>query len=298
MKDISYHKPITLEEALTLKRELGPGAHYISGGTDVMVLRRQRKLDPTALISLLHVGGLAGLRWEGEVLRLGAATTLCDILADRGLHERLPALTDAVRVMGSTQMRNVATMGGNVMSAAPSGDTLCPLLCLGASCRLVGEEGERLVPLDEFFVGPRQNAARPEEILTELVVPLPGPRSSGAFIKLTRRAALDLALLNMAVQLWLSPDGARLEKARVAAGVVAPTPLRLCGAEEALTGQPATTATLERAAQAIGGECSPRDSHRCSAWYREEMLRVLLVRAASTALARLGLDFALSGPEI
>lgn len=293
MKDVAYYKPASLTEALELKRGLGQGAVFLAGGTDVMVQARQKKIAPQALISLRGIAELCGARLEGESLLLGAATTLSGILADPLIARHLPVLSDAARVMGSTQMRNVATVGGNVMSAAPSGDTLCPLLCLEAVCHLASTEGARQVPMHEMFLGPRRTAARPGEVLTHLAIPLPtagGQASAGAFLKLSRRAALDLALINLAAQLWLGPDGGRIEKARVAAGVVGPTPLRLPEAEEALTGAPPTVATLERAAQNLGNSCSIRDSHRCAAWYREEMLRVLMMRAGALALQRLGIS--------
>jgi len=291
MKDIAYHKPASLTEALELKRRLGDGARFLAGGTDVMVQARQKKIVPEVMISLRGLAELRGVRLEGGSLLLGAATTLSELRTDSLVAQHLPALSDAAQVMGSTQMRNVATVGGNVMSAAPSGDTLCPLLVLEAVCHLASAEGARQVPMHEMFLAPRQTAAQPGEVLTHLAIPLPsaaGQASSGAFIKLSRRAALDLALINLAVQLWLSPDGRRIAKARVAAGVVGPTPLRLPEAEEALGGAAPTAEALERAAQSLGGTCNIRDSHRCAAWYREEMLRVLFMRAGALSLERLG----------
>ncbi|MFH1034585.1 MAG: FAD binding domain-containing protein [Pseudomonadota bacterium] len=293
MKDIAYHKPSSLAEALALKQSLGDEARFLAGGTDVMVQAHQKKLGSSALISLRGLSELKGVRLEGDTLLVGAATTLTELLGDPLIARHLPVLSDAARVMGSTQMRNVATVGGNVMSAAPSGDTLCPLLVLEAVCHLASAQGTRQVPMREMFLAPRQTAARADEVLTHLAVALPsagGAASAGAFIKLSRRAALDLALINLAVQLSLSPDGASIAQARVAAGVVGPTPLRLPEAEEALSGAPPTAKTLERAAMSLGNSCSIRDSHRCAAWYREEMLRVLCRRAGALALQRLGIS--------
>jgi CO/xanthine dehydrogenase FAD-binding subunit len=291
MQDIAYHKPTSLDQALALKQRLGAEASFMAGGTDVMVQVGQKKLSCQALISLRGLKELRGVRLDGDTLLLGAATTLSEVLADPLLALHTPVLVDAARVMGSTQMRNVATVGGNVMSAAPSGDTLCPLLCLEAVCHLASPQGSRQVPMGEMFLAPRQSAARSDEVLTHLAIALPtagGQASAGAFLKLSRRAALDLALINLAVQFWLSPDGAAIAKARVAAGVVGPTPLRLPEAEEVLTGAAPSAAILEQAAQSLGNSCSIRDSHRCAAWYREEMLRVLCQRAGALALQRLG----------
>lgn len=291
MKNIDYYKPKTIGEALEVKEKMGPDACFIAGGTDVLVLARDRKLGCQALISLRRIPELAGITIQDDVLHLGPATTLTDILQSPEVARELPILHDAVQVMGSTQMRNMATVGGNVMTAASSGDTLGPLLCLDAVCRLVSSRGERRVPMDEMFVGPRTTAAEPDELLAGLEIPLPkagGAVSSGAFFKLTRRAAMDLALINVSVQLWVSPDRATIAKARMAAGVAAPTPIRLKETEEELAGQPVAEAVKEQVAiRAIGRECRLRDSDRCSAWYREEMLRVLIPRAAGLALQRM-----------
>ncbi len=294
MKHLDYYRPQSLDEALALKGERGAEALFIAGGTDVMVLGRQKKLDCAALISLRGLAELTQMKLEGDTFFLGAGVTLSRILNSPEAARHLPILHDAVQVMGSTQMRNVATVGGNVMTAASSGDTLGPLLCLEAVCRLVSAQGERRVPMHEMFTGPRVTAARADEILLGLDIPLPtsGDRkSSGCFIKLMRRAALDLALINVSVQLWLDEAGETIAKARVAAGVVAPTPVRLVESEEALEGAPLAEALKEQAADhALGRSCRPRDSDRCSSWYREEMVRVLVPRAAGRALNRMGID--------
>lgn len=293
MKDIAYHRPATVDEAVKLKDELGPKAVFVAGGTDVMVMHHQKKLAFEALISLRRLEELGGIRVEDGFLLLGPAVTLTQILASPLIQAHVPILRDAAKVMGSTQMRNVATVGGNVMSAAPSGDTLGPLLCLDAVCVLRSAKGERRVPMTEMFAAPRTTAAEPDELLTVLEIPLPHSdemHSAGHFYKLTRRSALDLALVNMAVQLWLSPGEGRILKARVAAGVAAPTPRRLTECEETLTGAMPDPALLERAAQAMVGQCSLRDSFRCASWYREHVLKVMLVRSAATALARLGVN--------
>ena len=146
MKDVAYFRPASLAEAFDLKERLGEEAIFLAGGTDVMVQTRQGKIMPRALISLRGLEELQGVRLQGDTLLLGAATTLSQILADPLLGAHLPVLLDAARVMGSTQMRNVATVGGNVMSAAPSGDTLCPLLCLEAVCHLASNRARAKCP--------------------------------------------------------------------------------------------------------------------------------------------------------
>ncbi len=290
MRDCDYYRPTTLAEALEIKAARGEEALFVAGGTDVQVLRHQGRLDPAALISLRRLEELKGISAQGGTIFIGAGVTISELRQSELVADRLPILLDAARVMGSTQMRNVATIGGNLMSAASSGDTLPPLLALGALCHLAGPEGARVVAMDDFLTGPRQSAARPGELLTHLTVEVDRADQAGAFYKLTRRAAMDLAIMNLAVQLTLSPDRGLILGARVAAGVLAPTVVRLPQAEAALTGQPPELAVLLAAADCASGECTPRDSLRGTQWYRREMVCVLLPRVAARALGRLGVD--------
>jgi CO/xanthine dehydrogenase FAD-binding subunit len=182
-------------------------------------------------------------------------------------------------------MRNLATVGGNVMSAVSSGDTIPPLLTLEAQCRLVSDKGERTVPLADFFPGPRQTQAQESEILATLELAAPAPGCGMAFYKLGRRAALDLAVVSIAILLELGADG-NIAKARAAAGAVGPTPIRLYEAENVLTGAKPGDETFAQAAQAALSESSPWDDVRASRWYREEMIKVVFPRVARTALQR------------
>ncbi len=290
MEEFEYLIPKNLPEALALKSRGGPGACFVAGGTDVQVLRRAGRLHCQSLISLRRLAELKEIAQEGDTILLGAGATLSELLENELVRENLPILCDALEVMGCTQMRNLATLGGNVMSAVASGDTLPPLLCLEASCLLVSPRDRRRVPITRMFTGPRATAARPEEILLALEVPRPAPRQYGAFIKLGRRAALDLAVVSLAALVSLDPEGRALEEVRLAAGAVGPTPLRLPGAEEILRGAAPEPEVLARAAAAAQEECSPWDDVRASRWYRREMIGVWLPRVVAKALARGGVE--------
>jgi CO/xanthine dehydrogenase FAD-binding subunit len=287
MRDFDYLQPTSLAEALELKAGLGPRARFIAGGTDVMVLARAGRLEFDALISLRRAPELKGVRAQGESLVIGGGATLSELLADQTVRRRLPALHEAVQVMGCTQMRNLATLGGNLMSAVASGDTIPPLLAAGAVCRLAGARGERRVDLAEFFTGPRATAAEPDELLAAVEVPLPPEGSGAAFAKLGRRAALDLAVVSLAVHLEPGGDGA-IAGARAAAGAVGPTPLRLPSAEKILAGGRPGARLFARAGEAALADCSPWDDVRASKWYREEMIRTLLPRVCARAWERAG----------
>ena len=293
MKKLAYHRPASLDAALSLKRELGDGARYVAGATDVMVMARAGRFPCQALISLRRLEELKGIRQGETSLTIGAGTTLQEILQSQAVYERVPVLHDAVSVMGSRQMRNMATIGGNVMTAVSSGDTLPPLLVLEAGCLLTGPDGTRRVPMHQMLTGPRATAARPEEVLTALDIPCVGesePPAAGAFVKMMRRAAMDLAVANLAVQFTLSLDRSRIDKAKVAAGAVGPTALLLDQAGDLMAGQAPGKALLDQAAQAVVDGISPWDDVRGSAWYRREVTGVIFQRAAAQALARLGVE--------
>lgn len=290
MKEYDYHLPTSLAEALRLKADYGGEARFVAGGTDVMVLKRAGRLDFKALISLRRVPEMAGIADEGDSIFIGAGVTLTQLMQSELIRASLPSLHDAVRVMGCTQMRNLATVGGNVMSAVSSGDTIPPLLTMDAKCRLASSGGERILPLADFFPGARQTSAQDGEVLTALEIPKPtsGPVAGCgmAFHKLGRRAALDLAVVSIAVLLEIEPGEKTITNARAAAGAVGPTPLRLRGAEEALLGKQPNEETFAMAAQAGLTESSPWDDVRASRWYREEMIKVVFPRVAWTALQR------------
>ena len=285
MLQYQYLRPGSLDQALAMKAGGGPQARFVAGGTDVHVLRRAGRLEFSALISLRRLPELKGVRAEGDTIRIGAGCTLSELLQEPLVRRELPILCDALKVMGCTQMRNLATIGGNVMSAVSSGDTIPPLICLDARCLLVSAQGERRLPLDQFFTGPRQTAAREDELLLALELPRPKPDQGGACLKLGRRAALDLAVVNLAVMLERGRDGS-IARARVAAGAVGPTPLRLRRTEEVLTGGRPGPELWQAAARAALGETQPWDDVRASRWYRREMIKVLLPRVIRAALER------------
>lgn len=286
MKDYDYHQPTVLQDALRIKEGYGGEARFVAGGTDVLVLKRAGRLDFQALISLRRVQELQGISQDKDMVRIGGGTTLTHIMRSDLARGKLPALHDAVSVMGCTQMRNLATVGGNVMSAVSSGDTIPPLLALEAVCRLASLKGQRTVPLADFFPGPRQTNAQDGEVLLALEFPAPQADCGMAFYKLGRRAALDLAVVSICILLELEAGGKRIAKARAAAGAVGPTPLRLRAAEEKLTGAAPSEEAFAAAAEAALAEAKPWDDVRASRWYREEMIKVVLPRVAWTAVQR------------
>lgn len=310
MKGYEYHKPQTVKEAIDLMEGL-ENAKYIAGGTDVMVLIRQKKLAPARLISLRNIGDLKYMETEGG-LRIGSAVTHNAIAKNDFVQRRYSALVDAVKKVGSLQIRNVATMGGNICNAAPSADTACPLLVLDASVIIAGKTGEREMSLDDFFLGPNKVALEKGEILKGFTMPAFGENTGSAYFKHTRRQAMDLPMLGVAARVTIDIGGSEVgckdafctvdsisnilkrledenlvcEDVRIAMGVVAPRPIRARKAEEALKGKVISEKLFEEIGEIAASESQPRDSIRGEAWYRRDMVKVLTKRAILKAVDR------------
>jgi len=288
MPSFQYLKPGSLDEAISLLTAHGEKARYIAGGTDVVVKVKERKWTPQYLISLRHLPGLAYIQRDHEgVLRIGGLTTHRMLEQSPLIAKHYPAVLDAVENIGSVQIRNVATIGGNICNAVPSADGVIPLLILGAHLTLVGPKGKRSLPLKSFFLGPGQTLIEPGEILIEFFIPPLLPASGSAYFKHTRREAMELPLLGVGLYLALAEDRRTCVKARIGLGVAAPTPIRALLAEEYLKGKAIDEALLTEAGKIAAKETSVRDSIRGRAWYRREMVEVLIRRVGMKALERI-----------
>lgn len=272
-----YSRPKTLAEALEQVSEAG--SRCIAGGTDLLVaLRKKKRSAPTRLVSLRSLAELNGIREEDSGLRIGACTPLTDILKHPAA-KNYPALISALRVLGSRQIRNVATLGGNLCNASPAADSAPPLLVYDASVELAGPSGNRSLALCEFFLAPGRAALQPGEILTSVLLPRPKGEARSCFLRRSR-VAMDLATVSLAAGYRLR-DG-HLTDLRLAVGAAAPTPSRLAQTEAFLEGATPDPETLRRAAEIARGEVSPISDLRGSEWYRRELVGVFLARALRT----------------
>jgi carbon-monoxide dehydrogenase medium subunit len=275
-----------VEEAISFWQRLGEKARYIAGGTDVMVKIRDRQIRPEYLISLKGIPGLDRIEYENGELRIGALATHRRLEHSPIIRRDFPVLIDAVENIGSVQIRNVATLGGNIVNAVPSADGAIPLITLGAKIRLVGPGGERTVVLEDFFTGPGQTLLGHGELLCEFIIPKLPPRTGSSYWKHTRRAAMELPILGVSVLISLAKDMQTCMEARIGLGVMAPTPMRARNAETVLEGRKMDEQILERAGKAAAAESKPRDTPRGEAWYRKEMVEVLVPRVGKTAIDR------------
>jgi carbon-monoxide dehydrogenase medium subunit len=288
MRPFQYLTPSTVDEAISLLESRGETARYVAGGTDLLVRMKERKIQPDCLISLRRIPDLDRIAAgeEGGDFRIGALVTHRMLERSPLIRWHFPIIHDAVSHIGSVQIRNVATIGGNLVNAVPSADGAIPLVTLDARVVLLGPKGRREMELLHFFIGPGQTVLERGEILTEIVVPGKLPRTGSAYIKYGRREAMELPLLGVGLSLSLEEGGGRCARARIGLGVAAPTPIRAPQAERFLEGREVDPATLEEAGRIAAEESRVRDSIRGVAWYRREMVRVLVKRMGLKCLER------------
>jgi len=286
VNNFEYLMPTTINDAISLHEKYGEGAKYIAGGTDVMVKIKEGKISPQCLISLRHLQDFDHIIYENGELRIGAMVTHRMLELSPIIRKEFPILTDAVENIGSVQIRNVATIGGNIVNAVPSADGAVPLITLGAEVRVIGPKGERIIGLEDFFIGPGQNSLKSGEILVEFRIPNLLSHTGGAYWKHTRRAAMELPILGVAVLISLDDDMKTCTEARIGLGVVAPTPMRAKNAEAILKGNKVDDEILKKAGEAAAQECKARDSIRGKAWYRRDMVELFVQRMAILAMER------------
>ena len=281
--EFEFHQPASLEEASMLLRRLGPGAAILAGGTDIVPRMRLRKISPRHIVSIKRIAGLDGISFDGRTLHIGALARFNDILSSPVVGQHLPVLAGVAGMIGSHQVRNLATIGGNICNAAPSADSAPILVVLGARLRIYSLQGTRETPLEAFFRGPGAVHLAPGEILTRILVERPPPGVKVAYYKHEIREALEIAITGVAVAIEMDGDGV-CRSARVAVGACAPTPVRARRAEDILKGSRLEMETVERAALAASEDISPIDDVRSCSRYRRDMTAISLGRAIDRAM--------------
>lgn len=277
--------PKTLEEAIGILAEKGDECKILAGGTDVFVDMHNKYEHHAFLMDIKQLPELKEFQFiPGEGLSIGALTTHHDLDRSAVVRSRFPALYEGASQVGSVQIRQRGTIGGNICNAVPSGDTLSPLLVLDAKVLLVGVDGQREMPLEEFLIGPKKTALAPGELLAKIILPDPG-ESKSAYIKFARRGAMDLALLGASAAIGIDKDGI-CRHIRIALTTCAPVPMRARQAEAVLLGNKPTQELIDRAGLVASKEAKPRSSWRCSESYRRDVLEEIVPRVIQIALER------------
>jgi carbon-monoxide dehydrogenase medium subunit len=284
VRSFEYTRPISLAEACEALSRWGEETQVLAGGTDLVLAMKEGRKHPASVVDVKSVSEIQSpIRILDRTITFGAGTSM------HALATQLPpsciALAEAAAVVGARQIRNRATVGGNLMQASPAAETIPPLLVLGASAELSSARCSRTVRLDGFFAGPHTTDRRPDEVLVAITVPVPEPGMSAAYLRFTPRRAMDIAVVNVAVSIVMTPGG-ECRDCRIALGAVGPTVLRSNRAEEMLRGNRLTDQVIDASALAAANEAQPIDDVRASAAFRRELVAALVRRATSTALAR------------
>jgi len=286
IRPFEYHAAVNLEDALTQLGEYGQDAKVLAGGTDLIPAMKHKTILPPRVISLNKVGELDFIREDNSMVRIGALATHFDLSRNALLNESMPILCEAVSLIGSWQIRNVATIGGNLCNASPAADSAAPLLALEARVVIADTEDETEMPLASFFTGPGATALAPNQLLKEIVIQRPDVRSAGCYLKLMRKRAVDLALVGVAFQAEVDDSGEKLARVAIGLGGVAPTPIRASEAEAMLTGLDYNEVfeALPDAARAAVAATRPISDIRASADYRRAMVDVYVRRAGEKVI--------------
>jgi carbon-monoxide dehydrogenase medium subunit len=287
LPEFDYHRPETVKDACALLADLGEEAKVIAGGTDLLVDLKREFKSAGHLVTLRGIPELTCVEKDADgTLRLGPMVTPNEAGHSPIVRDAHAPLAEAALTMAAYQIRNRATIGGNLVSAVPSADMPPILIALGSKVALASPGGAREIPLEEFFVGPRENVLGDAEILAQIIVPPPEKGSGAHYIKHSLRDASALAVVGVAANVVL--DGGTVKSARIVLGAVAPTPLIAEKAGAALTGRAPENGVIAEAATAAAGEAKPISDLRGSAEYRRELVRVLTERAVATAVERAG----------
>jgi carbon-monoxide dehydrogenase medium subunit len=284
MNRFEYVEAGTLPEAIA---RLGQddGTRVVAGATDFLVRWRQGVWKPRAVLSIKRIPGLDRVDYSPAAgLSLGPLVTIRTLELHPLIQQHYPALSQAATTFAGVQIRNLATVGGNICNASPAGDTLPALIAYGAECRLIGPDGERLVPLESFLLGPGRTALRPAELLVELRLPQPPPHSGALYIKHSPRSAMDISTVGVASVVTLEGGDGVCREVRIALGAVAPTVLRARSAESLLRGQRLEAGLIQQAARTATEEARPIDDIRGTARHRKAIVEALIGRTLRSAI--------------
>ncbi len=284
MSETTFERPVTLSNAF--ERLSTPGAHALSGGTDLAVAIRHGKVDPSVVVDVKSIPELAPrIESRDDVVEIGANTVMTDLEHHDEINALFPGLVEAARVVGSVQIRNRATLAGNLANASPAADTPPVLLALDAKIAVDGPDGIRLLNIDDFFLGYRRTALETGELISAIHLPKPKGRAASSFLKLGVRRAMEISVVCVGAAIALDDSGV-IVSAGIGLGSVAPTTLRAGHAEELLLGEQPSSELFAAAGAAAGDQATPIDDLRASGEYRKAMVPVLVRRTLEKALQR------------
>ena len=287
MRAIEYAAPASVDEAVRILAQHGAQARVLSGGTDLIVQAREGRRDIAVIVDAKTIPEATELRLEQDgSLYVGAAVPCAEIYENAEVQRRFPALIDSASLIGGIQIQSRASLGGNLCNSSPAADSIPTLIALGATCQIAGPNGRRTVPVEEFCTAPGRNQLQDGEMLVALTFPAPERNAGAAFERFIPRNEMDIAVCNAAAAIVLDGDARTFRSARIAVGAVAPTPLFVREAGDALAGQPLGPESIERAADIAAQAARPITDMRGSTAQRRHLAKVLVRRVIEKAVER------------
>jgi carbon-monoxide dehydrogenase medium subunit len=289
IRPFDFKAAVSLQDALNQLDQAGSGARLLAGGTDLVLNMKKKNILPSTLISLHSIKNLEYVEEKNGMIHIGAMAKHADLAINPILEKEMSILCQAVGLIGSWQVRNIGTIGGNLCNASPAADSAPPLLALDASVVIATLKGDKIIPITSFFCGPAQTIMKSNEILKEILIKKPVNPSAGCYLKLRRRKAVDISLAGVAFQAETDSTGKRIDQVKIALGGVAPTPIRVPDAETCLTGLCIDDAIEKIAlcAQKAARASKPIDDVRATADYKSTIVNVFVQRCAQHVLTTL-----------
>jgi carbon-monoxide dehydrogenase medium subunit len=286
LHEFSYHAPTSVNEAINLLATHGAKARLLCGGTDLIIQMRAGTQQPSCVIDAKRISDLRRLSLDPATgLFLGAAVPCVEIYQNEAVASRYPGLVDAAKLIGSVQIRDRASVGGNLANGSPAADSVPALIALGAVARIAGPDRERTVPVEKFVVAPGRTVLKADELLVGMQIPLPPANASSAYLRFTPRNEMDIAVVGVGVAVKMSGEGCL--EAQIALGAVGPTQIVAKEAATYLAGKRLDEATLEHAGRLAAQAATPIDDTRGTAEFRRHIVSVLTRRALLATAARL-----------
>jgi len=274
-----YFAPQKIEKALEILARCGKEIKIIAGGTDLLIQYYDRLYDINGWLDLKNIKELKDIRINKNQIEIGAMVTHTQLEKFEGIKKYFPILSKAAADIGSPQIRNRGTIGGNIVNASPAGDLLAPLMAYDAQFRLLSIQGEKIVPAEEFFVGPKKTILESAQLLTQIILPLPSKRTYGSWIKIGKRKALAIATITLALVVKMAEDNKTVKDARICLGSVAPTPIEIKEIRKKMVGKNFNQLDFAGLGQIVEDKISPIDDIRGTREYRKDVAKNIMINA-------------------
>jgi len=282
MKNFDYIRPVNMDNAVEALKK-NDDAYLLAGGTDLLIGMKNNTVQPKCLIDLKSIPDIDSIEYQNG-FKLGPLTTIRDIEVSRLIRKKIPALSQAAGTLGSIQIRNRATIGGNLCHASPAADMATILLAMDCQVKIASYKSEKTIGLDQFYTGPNRTVIGRGEMLSEIIIPKDMERFKGVYLKYGPRKAMDIGIVNIALLLDADYERGLCNQIMIALGAVAPTPIRAKGAEELLNGNRLKAGSIGKVAQAAADEARPISDFRASAGYRRDLVRNLVAKGINQIL--------------